>query len=118
MEININEVQVQKLNLQPGETLVVTVKSDDINEDLIDGLKRGFGNAFPSNRVIVMGMSTADEVKFSAIKEINEISSCVNSNFCADCNCGKKQSLMPLPLSEEDKQALEELDKEQGENNG
>jgi len=33
MEVKISEVEVQKLNLQPGEVLIVKVRSDEVDAE-------------------------------------------------------------------------------------
>lgn len=69
MEITLKEVEVQKLNLQPDETLLVTIKSDEVDMRTIEEFKRGFSQQFPNNTIAVIGVGLNDEVIYSTIKE-------------------------------------------------
>jgi hypothetical protein len=95
MELKLNEVEVTKLNLQPGETLVVTLRSDEIGEYDMDSLGAAFRKAFPNNRVAVLNVGTNGDVKFQSIKEEVKDLSCSNSpvGYCGDCNCGKREQI-------------------------
>ena len=90
MEITIKEVEVAKLNLAPGDVLVVTIKSDDIDESILGQLSKSFSEAFPNNQVALFGADTGSEIKFSVITALKE-SGCGTQNYCEDCSCGKKE---------------------------
>ena len=90
MEITIKEVEVAKLNLAPGDVLVVTVKSDDIDEIVIGQLGKSFSEAFPNNQVALFGTGADNVMKFSVITALKE-SGCGTQNYCKDCSCGKKE---------------------------
>lgn len=91
VELTIAAADAIKLDLAPGDTLAITIKSDDLDEYLIGHLKKQFTEFFPGVRVLIMGVGSNDEVKYSVISENKENSACGTSNFCADCNCGKKE---------------------------
>lgn len=91
VEITFKDVELTKLDLKPGDTLAMTIKSDDIDEYTVNSLRESMGKAFPGIRVLLFGVGLNDEVKFTAISEIKENSSCATGQFCVDCNCGKKE---------------------------
>lgn len=84
MEIILKEVEVTKLNLQPGDVLTVTVKTDSYGEDNLSSFKDGLKKFFPNNPIAIIALSSNDEVLFS-------VTSQPQSNYCTDCNCGKKE---------------------------
>lgn len=86
-DIKINEIEVTKLNLQPGDTLAVTIKSDDLDEHILNHLKAQFKIAFPDNRVLLFGLGSKDDIKFTAISEATP----QVASYCVDCDCGKKE---------------------------
>lgn len=94
IEIKFKDVELTKLDVKPGETLAVTIKSDDIDGATINEIKKNLSLAFPGVRVLIFGISLADDVKFTAVTELSENkenNSCANSQFCVDCSCGKKE---------------------------
>lgn len=62
---NITELQVQKLNLQPGDVLMVTVNHPDIDEDSARSLKDKLASLFPNNKVMLFTMGPEGYVKFT-----------------------------------------------------
>lgn len=92
MELTLKEAEVTKLNLQPGEALVVTIKSDErIGDKNLSALREMFNDVFPNNKTIVLAMGPNNKIDFSVIKD-SEDNSCSTGNYCDDCNCGKKES--------------------------
>jgi hypothetical protein len=94
--IDIKEIEVSKINLQPGDTLVVKLKGEEwlSNIEGVQAIKKGFDKLFPENPVAVLTMPANHDVEFSAINELenSENKACNTQNYCADCNCGKKES--------------------------
>lgn len=88
MEIKLNEVDVQKLNLQSGEVLVVKVKSDQMHADAMQSLSKGLRGVFPNNKVVVLSVENDGSIDLTVAKE----SEYPSTNFCNDCSCGKKQA--------------------------
>jgi hypothetical protein len=88
-EITLKEIEVVKLNLQPGETLVVKIKSDEIDESFMEFFKKSLKPHFPNNEVLIVGMYASDDIEFSTIKD--ESATSCGPSFCEDCNCGKKE---------------------------
>lgn len=97
MEIKINEVEVQKLNLQPGEILVVKVRSDVVRPEDMDILASQFRKLIPGNKVAVLMLGENDNIDLTIAKgseypEVDKSSSpCSIANYCNDCSCGKKE---------------------------
>jgi hypothetical protein len=97
-EVTFKEVEVTKLNLQPGDVLAVVVKHDDLDNSSLEGLKRALQPAFPKNRIAVFGLSTDDEMKFSILSNPEpeqklESVGCNTQSYCSDCSCGKKERM-------------------------
>lgn len=95
MEVTLNEVEVTKLNLQPGETLVVSIKSDWVGQTELNSIKEGFNKRFPNNSVLVLGFGMDDSVKFTSIAALETKTQssvgCGTQSYCSDCSCGKKE---------------------------
>lgn len=83
-ELKINEIEVQKINLQPGDVLMVTVQHEDADEESLYALKNTLTGLFPNNKIMLFSMSSEGYVKFT-------VASQTQKNYCDDCNCGKKQ---------------------------
>jgi hypothetical protein len=98
-EITLNEIDVRKLNLQPGETLVVTIKSDEITDESLYALRRGLMGYFPNNKVLVLGVGSEGSIDLTVAKSVAYDESQAQSNcgpgpanYCSDCSCGKKEA--------------------------
>lgn len=91
-EITLKEVEVQKLNMQPNDVLMVTVKHDDIDYTSMQNLRKQLNLAFPDNKVMVFGMGSAGEVKL-AVMTTEPVAPPVNLGYCGDCSCGKKERI-------------------------
>lgn len=91
IEITFKEVELTKLDLKPGDTLAMTIKSDDIDEHTVNSLKQNMGAAFPRVNVLIFGIGLDNELNFTVISENKEISSCSTTQYCVNCNCGKKE---------------------------
>jgi hypothetical protein len=86
MEINIKEVEVQKLNIQPGEVLVISIKTISLEEEDLADIKRSFEQLFPNNKVVIFSMTKNSKVEFTTIKD--ETAN-LNSGCCGDCECSE-----------------------------
>lgn len=89
LEIILREMEVTKLDLQPGQTLMVTIKHEDLDQFSLQHLRLGLKRAFPNNQVMVFGMGLEGDVKFAVVNE--PIASEPNLGYCGDCGCGKKE---------------------------
>lgn len=90
-EITLKEVEVQKLNLQPGDTLVVTIRTEDVetlDQSFVKALQDGFRKRFVNNKieVVMLAMNEAQKIDFTVVKEKPA------QNYCDDCGCGKKEA--------------------------
>lgn len=93
--LQLNQVEVTKLNLQPGEVLVVTIKHDEVDSDSIRDLKEMFESVFPNNQTLILAVGKDDDIKLTSVKSIDTVrSSCSTGNYCDDCNCGKKEDFL------------------------
>ena len=90
MELTLKEVEVAKLDLQPGQILAVTVKSPELISDDLASLQRKFSSVFPNNRVMIFGLGEDDSVKFSVLTEV-KAEPAKTPSYCTDCSCGKKE---------------------------
>lgn len=86
MELKLNEAEVQRLNLQPDEILVVKVKSDELTQAAMAQLRKGMSGYFPNNKILVLGVGEEGSIDLTVAKG----SAYPETNYCSDCNCGKK----------------------------
>jgi hypothetical protein len=95
MEIKLVETEVQKINLGEGDVLVTTIKSDEIDMASMNSLGDQLRKIFPNNKVIVMGVGSEGDIKFTVAKDAAaKVSSGCGTgpaNYCSDCSCGKKE---------------------------
>lgn len=105
VEFTLVEYDVQKLNMQPGDTLVVKARGDEL-ADQTESLGEAIRKVFPNNRVMVFflpGNSDLDmEILSTSLgREEKQVNSCNSTNYCVDCNCGKKASAIKNLNNEE-----------------
>lgn len=91
IEVTLREVEVQKLNVQPGDTLILTIRAEnteDIDSGFVRALQEGFRKRFVDNKVEVVMLAMAEDHKidFTVVKEKPV------QNYCDDCGCGKKEA--------------------------
>ena len=89
IQITLKEVEVQKLDLQPGQSLMVTVKHEDVDQTSLEQLKNLLSSSFPNNQVMVFGMGSAGEITFAVVND--PVASQPNVGYCGVCSCGKKE---------------------------
>jgi hypothetical protein len=98
LTVGFDVVELTKVNLGPGDVLMVTVKNDDMSEDSVHGLRKALGAVFPNNKVFVFAMGTSDSVDMSVLSQEvvdavgKPLDSCGSVGYCNDCNCGKKEA--------------------------
>lgn len=72
-EIDLNRkeedliVEMTRVNLKPGDTLVVKIKSDYLDGQTIQNFKDSIEGKFPNNQVMILGMAKEDDVDLSVI---------------------------------------------------
>lgn len=69
MQFGFDVVEVQRVGLQPGDVLMVTVKNDDLSQESVDALRGQLQTVFPGNKVFVFAMGTADEVNIAVVTQ-------------------------------------------------
>jgi len=84
-EIALVEVVATKINLAPGDTLMVTLKHDDVEFEELQYLKKGFEREFPNNKIFLFNVGIDGDLKFTVASK-EEVS------YCSDCSCGKKKT--------------------------
>ena len=85
-EIEVVEVVATKISLAPGDTLIVTLKHEDVELEELRYLKKGFEKKFPNNEILLFNVGADGDLKFT-------VASQEKVSYCSDCSCGKKQSL-------------------------
>jgi hypothetical protein len=95
LQIGFDVVEVQRVGLQPGDVLAVTVKNNDVSQEAIDQLRKQLQIVFPDNKVFVFAMGVQDDVHFAIISQ-TPAESCSTSpvGYCGDCDCGKKETAL------------------------
>lgn len=89
-ELKATEIQLTRLALNPGEVLAVKITSLDVTQADLTVLEDQMKLLFPNNKVMLFCMSPNDSISFEAIKG----SEPVPAQFCSDCNCGKKETVL------------------------
>lgn len=98
MEVKISEVEVQKLNLQPGEVLIVKVRSDEVDAESLYRLSEGFKSLIPNNKVAVMAVGENGSIDLTVVSEAEYHNSKAQgcgptpADYCNNCSCGKKEA--------------------------
>jgi hypothetical protein len=85
-----DEIQVSdatKINLKPGDVLILTVKDDNLDHESLQQLSQSIKKIFPNNKVAVFGLGTEGEVKF----HVASVEQPVVQSYCSNCDCGKKE---------------------------
>ena len=114
-KVNLLEVEINKISLQPGDVLLAKVKGPDFeNEEVCEALKHSLKSVFPNNRIGVLFVEH-NEIDFTVITQETakalekasklEESTCNTQNYCVDCNCGKKKKTELAPVSDEEIEA-------------
>ena len=91
MQFGFDVVEAQRVALQPGDTLMITVKNDDLSQASVDALRMQLERVFPQNKVFIFAMGTSDDVKISIVSQ-------TQTSYCSDCNCGKAEQ---APIEDE-----------------
>lgn len=91
MQFGFDVVEVQRVGLQPGDVLMVTVKNNDLSQESVDQLRKQLQVVFPGNKVFVFAMGIGDDIQLSIVSQSeNPIESPQPVGYCGDCDCGKK----------------------------
>jgi septin family protein len=90
-DYELTEIEVHKLNLQPGETLMVTIKSDYVEQQQLQPFKDEFRRVFPNNEIFIFGMDSDSEIKFVVVNQSEKSVDSSPKMHCNNCNCEKKE---------------------------
>jgi len=72
-EFVLKEVEVSKLNLQPGDVLTVKLRGEDFDSiEIIDSLRDTMKNIFPNNKVIVFRVSDENTMELGVVSQSAE----------------------------------------------
>jgi hypothetical protein len=82
------ELEVQKLNLQPSDVLMVTIKHEDVSQEDLQFVQKKLETLFPNNKVMSFAMGEEGYIKFT----IASTSNASYTNYCNNCDCGKKET--------------------------
>ncbi len=81
-EVTLKEVEVNKINLSPGDTLVVKLKGEQFSESDVYDLQETLKTRFSENKVLVLCFREDSDIVLETIKASD-------SSVCSDCTCGK-----------------------------
>lgn len=84
--INVVNVEINRLNLQPGEVLMVTLKSEETDMSFLSDFRNGIQKLLPNNKVGVIGLNPKDSLQITIVKP-------EETSYCSDCTCGKKEQV-------------------------
>jgi len=87
-EITINEVEIAKISLKPGEILSVTFKSNDLDRETLTIIKEKLNKLFPNNHVLVFGIAPEDGIVYEVLTPPDTNMKC---SSCSDCSFGNCQ---------------------------
>lgn len=59
--------EMSRVILKPGDTLVVKIKSDNVDTETLEKFKSSFKQKFPDNTILVLLMSPGDDIELSTI---------------------------------------------------
>ena len=91
--MKLDFAEITKINLNPGDVLVVKLQGDHYTEDDIHSLKASFDVVFPHNKVFVTTLPQGFDMKFEVIAPAKKPGLCPDPiSYCFDCSCGKKEA--------------------------
>lgn len=95
VEVRINELDFLRLNPAPGEVLLFVLKSEEADQNTLNGFGAGLRSIFPNNKVAVIGLGVDDKVELTTVKAsdiLPEVKDCSQpTSYCDNCSCGKKE---------------------------
>jgi hypothetical protein len=90
--MEIKEIITQKITLEPGEVLVVTLKiDDDIEYAQMRELGDNLRSIFPDNKVVVFRVGSDQDIQLTTVKDSSYNDCSKPDSYCQDCSCGKKE---------------------------
>lgn len=108
IKLNIEVAEVGKLNLEPGDVLMVKLVGDYFMDADMDSLSNSLKGIFPDNKVMVCIVPSGNDMKLeivspesiadikiaAKIPSLDTISGRSVINYCDDCSCGKKEAAL------------------------
>lgn len=102
-ELKINEIEVTKLNLQPGQILIVKIYADDTSQSDLGHLKHQLKQLFPNNKIMLFALPSGGKIEMDILDTGPIVqpafadpapSPCAEPTaYCNDCGCGKKERI-------------------------
>jgi hypothetical protein len=105
-ELAIKEVELTRVNLQPGDVLMVKIYADDITPEHLKGLKAQLKVLFPDNKIILLALPIGSKIEMDVLdmRPVNPLAipagvtpvdlSCAEPTaYCNSCGCGKKERI-------------------------
>lgn len=105
-ELKINEVEATKLNLQPGQVLIVKVYADDTSQNDLAQLRSQLKVLFPNNKIMLFALPSGGKIEMDVLdlggpivqpafaNPVSMTSPCAEpASYCNDCACGKKERI-------------------------
>jgi len=106
-DITIKEAEVIKLNPQPGEVLIFKFKGNEFVNDDVQHLGDRLRALFKKNKIVVMCLPKDHDVELTTVQEnvTNDTVIASGGNtastgdcslptqYCSNCNCGKKERI-------------------------
>lgn len=83
-EIKLDIVELQKINLKPGDVLSAKLVGNDFDQETTESLSRHLKSIFPDNKIMVFTMPVGSDIVFEAVTK-------EPVSYCSDCTCGKKE---------------------------
>lgn len=68
-ELDLKEVETQRLSLKPGEVLVVKIRSDHVDEPSLHALRKGFADIFPDNKVVILAVEANGSIDLTIVED-------------------------------------------------
>ena len=95
INVNIKEIEVLRVNPQPGDVLIFKLIGDEMDEEVTEVLRQNLKKAFPNNKVGIIGLPFNHDVQLTVVGNQGTVGNdCAKpDSYCIDCSCGKKQKL-------------------------
>lgn len=93
-DLKFDVVELQKIKLEPGDVLSVKLIGDDMGPEDMDSLRAFLNQVFKDNKVLLFTMPRKSDIVFEAIQQPQAAEGCSTTNYCNDCNCGKKEQAL------------------------
>jgi hypothetical protein len=71
----LKSCEVKVFPLENGQPFAIVIKSDEIDQSLLDGVKASLRSAYPSihsGQVAIWGISPGDDIDYISLKEVLE----------------------------------------------